>query len=226
MRNCLPPIVAVVIVLLPVAAHCEPAVAAPSEALDLSAWRTLPVFDRGRRMPLESFANVVVREICGRENPTLDPCDIMQRSAEGSVARKACAAVFPDGKPRRFTASELLFSWLMEPELWEHLPFLEARHEELRRDLLDVPLRSRDGSRLKHVSPARLIEAEAFRRRLGELGDEQSRAQREGNEHSLTGVDRHVSQLYQAYALYRLLTYNPGAELDLDANRGFSERLM
>ncbi len=226
MRKCLPSILAVTILLLPFGNACTPIAMAQSEGLDFSAWRTLPVFDRGRRMPLESFANVVVREICGRANPTLDPGDAMHGSSTGSATRMACEAVFPDGKPRRFTASELLLSWLMEPELWENLPFLEARHEELRKDLLDVPLRGRDGNRLKHVSPARLIEAKAFRRRLGDIGDEQSRAGREGREYSLAGVDRHVNQLYQAYSLYRLLTYNPAAELDIDANRLFGDNLL
>ncbi len=226
MRKCLPSILAATILLLPFGNVCSPIAMAQSEELDFSAWGTLPVFDRGRRMPLESFANVVVREICGRENPTLDPGDVLTGSSASSAARTACEVVFPDGKPRRFTASELLLSWLMEPELWENLPFLEARHEELRKDLLDVPLRGRDGHRLKHVSPARLIEAEAFRRRLGDIGDEQSRARREEREYSLAGLDRHVNQLYQAYSLYRLLTYNPAAELDIDTNRLFADKLL
>ncbi len=203
-----------------------PAAVAQSEDLDFSAWRTLPVFDRGRRMPLESFANVVVREICGRENPVLDPSDVLHRSPAGSVARVACERIFPDGKPRRFTAPELLFAWLVEPELWEYVPFLAARHEDLRNGLLNLPLRSRDGSRLKHVSPARLIEAEAFRRRLSEMGEEQSRARREGREFSMVGLDRYVNQLYQAYALYRLVTYNPSAGIDIETNRRFGDELL
>ncbi|MDY0169898.1 MAG: cytochrome c biogenesis protein CcsA [Thermoguttaceae bacterium] len=200
--------------------------AAQSDGLDFSAWRTMPVFDRGRRMPLESFANVVVREICGRSSPTLDPGDVLHRTAEGTAARAACELVFPDGKPRRFTAPELLYSWLIEPEVWEYVPFLAARHEDLRKDLLHVPLRSRDGSRLKHVSPAQLIEAEAFRRRLGEISEEQGRARQEGREFAPIGVDRYVTQLYQAYALYRLLTYDPSAEIDIDSNRAFGDKLL
>ncbi len=203
-----------------------PAVRAQADELDFSAWRTLPAFDRGRRMPLESFADVVVREICGRSNPTLDPSDVLEQSAEGSAAREACKRVFPDGKPRRFKASELLFAWMMEPEVWEYIPFLTARHEELRKDLLDVPLRGRHGSRLKHVSPARLIEAEAFRHHLREMSREQSHAMQEGREHSLVGLDRYVNKLYQAYALYRLMTYNPEAEVDIETNRQFGDRLV
>ena len=211
--------------LLTVGAAALP-VEAQSAELDFSAWSTLPVFDRGRRMPLESFANVVVREICGRANPTLDPGDISHGTVGGLAARAAQETVFPDGQARRFTAPELLFAWLIEPEVWEYVPFLEARHEELRRDVLGLPLRGRDGTRLKHISPAQLIQAEGFRRRLGELSTEQSRAQREGREFAPIGVDRQVSRLYQAYALYRLLTYNPAAEVDVDTNRRFGDKLM
>ncbi len=215
-----------VALLVPVCGALVTGSAAAAAELDFSAWRTMPAFDRGRRKPLETFANVVVREICGRSNPVLDPADVARGSGGGMAAQAARDAVFPDGKPRRFTAPELLFSWLVEPEIWEHIPFLTARPEELRRDLLDLPLRSRDGSRLKHVSPARLIEAEAFRRRLGEISEAQSRARREGREFSVVGVDRHVNQLYQAYALYRLLTYNPAAEIDVDTNRRFGDKLI
>ncbi|MFW5692956.1 MAG: cytochrome c biogenesis protein CcsA, partial [Thermoguttaceae bacterium] len=51
-------------------------------------------------------------------------------------------------------------------------------------------------------------------------------ANREGREHSMVGVDRHVNELYQAYALYRLLTYNPAAEVDVDTNRRFGDKLI
>ena len=70
-------------------------------------------------MPLDSFARETVEAICGRADPML---------------------AFDGGRWREFSAAELLFSWLVEPEKWETVPFLAAEDEELRRDVLGLPL--------------------------------------------------------------------------------------
>jgi ABC-type transport system involved in cytochrome c biogenesis permease subunit len=174
--------------------------------LDWSTWQRMPVFDRGRIMPLDSFARSVVQQVCGRTRPTLDP--------SGTLEHAEVRALFPRGKPRKFRSAELLFAWLVEPEKWEHVPFLIARHEQLRSDLLEVPLRNKKGHRLKHVSPRQVLNAHRFRRRLAELGEMQRQAQAEGKPFELSAVDEKVGELYEAYTLYRLVTFNPNAPAD------------
>ncbi len=184
----------------------SPVGAGDSAGLDFSAWRRMPIFDRGRRMPLDSFARSVVREICGRPRPTLDPSGIPKTS--GSML------LFPGDKPRRFGAAELLFSWLVEPEKWERVPFLVAAQPQLREDLLRLPLRSPQGRRLRHVSPQKLLQADRFFLRLDELRQQQQEARSDGEELKLFGADAKVGELWGAYTLYRLVTFDPAGPAD------------
>lgn len=182
--------------------------------LDWTSWSQMPVFDRGRRMPLDTFARSVVQKICGRTRPLLEPA--------GAGRDPEVRKLFPRGQPRRLEAPEVLFAWLAAPEPWESLPFLLAKHEQLRRDLLEVPLRNQRGRRLKYVSPRQVLGAPRFRQRLAELGQRQQQARAEGKRFELSGVDRRVSQLFEAYNLYRLLTYDPAAPVSPRAR--FSEK--
>lgn len=145
-----------------------------TDALDWTAWRLLPVFDGGRRQPLEAFAKILVRDVCGTETPTLAvPNEILERLESGKplnfpeldefikdvdgpekekqiawysevsatvVARQKeiaakLRAVFPNG-PRKFGAAELLFSWIVEPEIWEFVPFVDDPKGEIARNAL------------------------------------------------------------------------------------------
>ncbi len=154
---------------------------------DWSTWRHLPVFDRGRLMPLDTFARAVVEKICGRTSVNL--------------------RLSPNEKPRKFTAAELLFSWLVEAEKWERVPFLHAEHEQLRTELLGLPIAdAKDGRRLKYVSPRQLESARKFRLRLGELLGRQRKAQADGKRFRPSGVDKRVLELASSHRLYRLLT--------------------
>jgi len=117
--------------------------AAESAALDWDAWAHLPVFHRGRMMPLDTFARDAVETICGREQNTFS-LEGAALNADGSIKDPASAAeltgareLFPDGRPRRFSPAELLFSWAVEPEKWEYVPFLRADLPEVRRLLAD-----------------------------------------------------------------------------------------
>jgi ABC-type transport system involved in cytochrome c biogenesis permease subunit len=174
----------------------------PSADLDLRAWQQLPVFHRGRIMPMDSYAREAVETICGRVGPRLVP--------EGAAA----CAIFPAGKPRTFTAAELLLSWMVEPEQWENVAFLTAEREDLRKDLLGLPLFAPDGQRLKYVSPRQLERARPFHARLGDLAERESLAEKEDAPLELAGLDKSVKTLFNAYRLFRLLTFNPSASLD------------
>jgi ABC-type transport system involved in cytochrome c biogenesis permease subunit len=171
-------------------------VAAVPAALDWSAWRRLPVFHNGRVMPLDSFARAVVKQICGTESPRLAlPGD------------QAGAAVV-----RRWDAAELLFAWLAEPEQWERTAFLPADDEDLRGELLELPAAAEGGAADRfavsgYVSPQQVAAASRFQDRLARLAQHQQMAG--GKSPRLTGLDRKVESLYQAYSQYRQLTFDP-----------------
>lgn len=163
-------------------------VARAEAPLDWSAWRAMPVMDAGRVMPLDTFARSITTEICGRANPTLH---------------------VGDQPARKFTAAELLASWLLESARWEDTPFLAAGNESLRRDILELPVRDEHGNRLADVSPRQFESARRVDERLDELNRRQRQSRAEGKPLELSGVDRELAQLNEAYATYRFLTFDP-----------------
>lgn len=131
--------------------------------IDWKTWRLLPVFADGRRQPLNTFAEILVRDVCGSATPIFAvPEETLTRLESGKLLnfpeleevlqevapekraertaafneisagvverqRKIAAklrATFPNGT-RRFEAPELLFSWLVEPEIWDYIPFID-----------------------------------------------------------------------------------------------------
>jgi ABC-type transport system involved in cytochrome c biogenesis permease subunit len=172
----------------------EPAGFAPA-ALDWSTWRRLPVFHNGRVMPLDSFARVVVKQICGMESPRLAL----------PAARPGVVLV------RRWDAAELVFAWLAEPQQWERVAFLPADDEYLRRELLEVPAEAEGGVSLGYVSPQQIAAASTFQERWARLAGRQQMAG--GKLPSSSSLDRKVERLYQAYSQYRQLTFDPARPL-------------
>ena len=204
------------------------------DRLDWSAWQHLPVLHEGRVKPLDTFARLAVETICGRQNPRLGLAGAIV-AGDVSAAKLAdlgrgiellpeAIKLFPEGKPRQFTAAELLLSWLVEPEKWEMAPFLVAEHERLRKELFDLPLTDKEGNRLKYVSPWQVARSAKFRARLEELEKKQKQSGDEGEEFEPTGMDKKVKELYDAYNLYRLLTFNPTAPDSL--SRRFMRRFQ
>lgn len=157
--------------------------AAAAPAFDWRAWRAIPVHHNGRIMPLDSFAREMIETICHRERPTLAY----------------------QGSPRRFEAAELLFHWLVEPQRWEDVPFLLAEHEELRRDVLHVPLTDEHGRHQRYVSPREVRQSDHFWQRVAEIARRQHAAGVDGDR-QLQRVDQKVEQLYKAYVLFQNLT--------------------
>ena len=138
--------------------------------LDWSVWQRLPVLDGGRIMPLDTFARTYVKKICGSDRPRLGLRGSLALGEAAATVPATAGAVFEGQKSRSFTAAELLFAWLAEPELWEYVPFLPAADPKLRSELLEVPLRDEDGQPLRYVSPHQVFRAAPFRKRLDELG--------------------------------------------------------
>lgn len=185
--------------------------------LDLSHWARIPVrkagkskmgSDIGRTMPLDSFARETVEIICGRANPTLQlkgaiPDDEIDLS-DYALAKE----LFPDGKPRKFKAAELLLSWLAEPEKWDEVPFLLAEHQTLREEYLKVPFKNEDGEHLKYVSPRQVRESTGFYKYLLDQ-ETQSRTARMQEKEPTVVDDIGASKLYEAYRLYSLISSRP-----------------
>ena len=176
-------------------------VRAQDAPLDWTMWRQLPVFSEGRVAPLDTFARETVRAICGRPNPTLSGPD-------GS----------PDGRPRQFSAAELLFAWLAEPDKWEDVAFLPADDQRLR-EAVGLPLEDAQGHRLRYVSPRYIKESKTVPRRLAAI---MQRAKLEGKDFQLSDVEKKLRRLIDAYGAYWAWTVDPREQNDV--SRRFVER--
>lgn len=172
---------------------------------DFSSWQHLPVFYDGRMMPLNTFSRQIVESVCDRANPRLS-LDGVSESAKAQPAFSQTEKMFPD-EVQKFTAPELLFSWIVEPERWEYVPFLIAEHESLRKDILTLPVLSAKGKHLKYVSPYDLESSAGFQRALQDLAAK--RRDTPPKKVKLTSREAAIEQLYQAYMTYRSISYNP-----------------
>jgi ABC-type transport system involved in cytochrome c biogenesis permease subunit len=158
--------------------------------LDWNTWRHMPAFGEGRVVPVDTFARETVEAICGRVDPTL---------------------VLGDAPPRKFSAAELLLSWLVEPEKWENASFLVAADESLRKDVLRLPLRDENGRRLYYASPVEVENSAELGRRWTEL---QKQAEAAGQGFRPGGVEKKMKALVEAYEKFRLFSFNPLAPKD------------
>lgn len=184
------------------------------DRLDWSAWQHLPTFHDGRIMPVNTFARIAAEKICGRANPKLSLSGAGDGfgPSDSEDARK----LFGGLDKRRWTAPELLFSWLVEPQRWEDVPFLLAGHEELRQDVFGLPISDEEGNRLKHVSPRQVADSHGLQMRRDEFAKERFKAQAAGEKHKPSQLEEKLDELYEAFVLYRLITFNPPAD---DTNR-------
>lgn len=179
---------------------------AAADAVSLDAWKHLPVLFDGRIMPLQTFARKAVSDITGRQNPKLDPKHELGAERFESDDLAQARKLFPGGAARKWEASELLLSWMVEPEAWEEVPFLLAEHESLRK-LLGLKVED-DRGHLRYVSPAQVMDSDEFFARVRKLGEEQKAAQAAGLEFKPRGEDARVAELAQAFRQYRQLTTN------------------
>jgi ABC-type transport system involved in cytochrome c biogenesis permease subunit len=212
--------VAVLAALFPLTGSTLVSAAAPPDQLDLTTLKEIPVFHNGRPMPLDTFARTAVEVICNRANPTLDLKGNVTAAEFNSEAFAEARRLFPEGKPRKFQAVELVLSWLAEPEKWDNVPFITAKHEDLRK-LLGVPIRNEEGDPIAFVSPNQLQDAEAFQLRLEEIMDARREAGSRNEEFKPNAEQKRVEDLWRAFAFYKQLTLSPA--LDPSA-RGRFER--
>lgn len=154
-----------------------------AERLDWGEWLRMPVFSDGRIMPLDSYARQIVQVVCGTSRPVLDG---------------------PDGL-RAYSPAELLLSWLVEPERWDHCEFIVAGDPSLRA-ALGLAGSAGDGRRLRFISPDEVENNPTLGRLWGEL---QERYKKEGSKFRLNHVEKKLRELVDAYDAFRQLTFDP-----------------
>ena len=177
--------------------------------LDWSAWQHVPVFAHGRLMPLDTYARSAVRTICDRDSVKLELQGALPEEDVEKAEFAGARELFPRGGMRKFSAAELLFSWLVEADKWERVPMLVARDRQLREEILGVPIKNKQGHRLKFVSPWQVENATGLHRRLEKLGRRQSQARQDGKSLEPSRADRALQALVAAFNRYRFLTFDP-----------------
>ena len=187
------------------------ALAGDAAALDFNAWEHVPVFADGRVMPLDTFARHAASDICGRESPRLALGPALPGEDVSSAEYASARKLFPDERPRKFSTSELLLSWLVEPDAWERVPFLIAEHHTLREEILGVPLLDAGGRRLRYVSPYQCENSDGFWKWREEIHKKMRQAEAEGREFEFKGVDKKAAELSEAYNRWRQITFTPAS---------------
>ncbi|MCC9604951.1 cytochrome c biogenesis protein CcsA [Blastopirellula sp. JC732] len=195
-----------------VALWFAPVVAA--EKFDATIWKELPVYHNGRVKPLDTLANLVVEEITSHDKTSvklnLNDYYVMDELIKSDYS--GAMSILPEGKERKFQPSELLLSWLAEPQKWERVPFIIAEHEDVRK-ALGLQVNGPSGKRLRFVSPYEITHSVALRKFLLEID---TRRKAEGKDFAMTPAEEKVWDVLMKYALYRDVTFDPRLSITLN----------
>ena len=151
---------------------------ASSLSVDIDGLRHVPVFHKGRIQPFDTFANIIMAEVCDRPKKRNVKLGLKPYLDEKQLTDKKYAAaieLFPGGESRSWDGAELVYSWLVEQEKWEDVPFIYAPHPDLRK-VLGVPVQH---MKFKYVSPRQVLESEGLREKLKEIADRQAKSREE-----------------------------------------------
>ena len=146
-----------------------------AQDIQLHDFRYIPVFHKGRIKPIDSYASEILEVIANttRGEIELDMADYFSAEELASEKFQDVRILFPETDEHEFkrtwTATELVLSWLVEPEKWEHVPFIYAIHEDVR-SKLDVEIEN--GVR-KYVSPAQIKSSSSLQAWLTESAEQQ-----------------------------------------------------
>ena len=234
-----------------------------------NAWETLPVFHNGRVMPLHTFAQQNVREICGTTRPFIvQDYAVMaefnqitealrkQDSPElGGTATKfrflTPAPEFLDGglnrewsvfdlasdvqpvktelpiqgldrfyienivkrvrqliplEGRYFTADEILFSWICEPEIWQYIPVFLVPETDYLDEVFGVSAESDVRTSQYRISLHQLENSQRYKQRLAEISKRRELGQTTGEEVRFNQITERLERQAQ---MFRELTFHP-----------------
>lgn len=206
-----------------------------SERYELDTIAAIPVFHHGRAKPLQTFAGEAADTVYDRSSKVrlslegyFDLKDperyervkgdyknewdyIVKEQLAKDPKYAGLLDLFPEGRDQTFGPTELVMSWLIEPEKWEHVPFIYAPHAELRKTL-DVKVET---GRLKYVSPYDVYRSESLRDYLMQLRDRQTASQSGGGKFEPTELDKLVQELLERYNGFRSVEFDPRRPLTL-----------
>ena len=177
------------------------------------AWRSMPVFHGGRLMPLNTYAKLTVERIVGESEPYLIVSERDRRRMSSDIEERVEQLIPEEG--RRFSDVELIFSWMIEPEVWAEIPFLPAEDGDLRSEVLQISENSRisSGNAAKYVSPNRVQMSEKFWTTINEA---RMRPASEDEDSDLAKkrerVAKAASKLYNAMNAFDEFSHSPLGE--------------
>ncbi|MDR2345802.1 MAG: cytochrome c biogenesis protein CcsA [Planctomycetaceae bacterium] len=105
---------------------------------------------------------------------------------------------------RYFEPSELLLSWMLEPEIWEFIPLIYVPESDYRQ-LQGFPLVNNTGATLMRVSIFQLKNSDNFKLRHFEL----SKKQQNPTNPELSDTDKITERILSALFNYENLTFDP-----------------
>ena len=234
-----------------------------------NSWETLPVFHDGRVMPLHTFAQQTVREICGMPSPFIfrddavlgdfrqivdirreqdapelggtpikykfltpapyfldgginreySPFDIVG-AAQPIVTELAIQGLDPLAieqlanrirqlipvEGRYFTADELFFSWVCEPEVWQYIPIFLVPETDYLDEMFDVSFRNDARTSQYRISLHQLENSLRYKQRLAEIARRHELGQTATNP---VPFDQITERLAHQAQLFRELTFHP-----------------
>ncbi|MFI4876075.1 MAG: cytochrome c biogenesis protein [Blastopirellula sp. JB062] len=193
-------------------------VASAAEKFDATVWRQLPVYHNGRVKPLDTFANLVVKEITSHDKTSVK-LNLNDYYAPEELAKpeyRDALSILPEGEQRKFQPSELILSWMAQPKKWERIPFIIAEHESVR-ETLGLPIEGPTGQRLRFVSPYEITHSVPLREFLLEVDQRRKDAMTSGEKFEMTAEEERIwNEVLTKYALYRDVTFEPQLPINLN----------
>lgn len=181
-----------------------------AEAFPDDIWRQIPVYHHGRVKPMDAYARQVTQKITdfNKSKPKFNLVDYYTAEELKSPELAGALEIFPEGKERKFTPSQLLYDWLVRPEKWERVPFIYLGREDVRKEL-DLPINSPNSIKLNFVSPHEIATSVKLREYL--LGMNKRREeQKTPGDLVETAMDTHIwRELLFRYGVFREVTLDP-----------------
>ncbi|MDR3110299.1 MAG: cytochrome c biogenesis protein CcsA [Planctomycetaceae bacterium] len=148
--------------------------------------------------------NVVEDEVISEQ--ALSDRRVTYNDAQNIVKR--IRYLIPNHGGRYFEPYEILLSWLVEPEIWEYLPFIKADDPNFRRRI-SVLQYNQAGYRLRFVTISQVRNSSRYQQTLERIAET---LQNPLSGQSLTPEDRSVLSLEQSIETYKKLIFRPTDE--------------
>ena len=130
-----------------------------AEEITIDELRSVPVFHKGRIKPFDSYAKEMLEQICNTTRGSVKlNVGLYFPNGYQTEELQGVAALFPESEIK-WSATEIVLSWMTEPERWEHVPFIYANHNDVR-DVIGVPV---EDLTYKYVSPAQLKDSPSLK---------------------------------------------------------------